>query len=130
MGFDPWISRAVASAGVVCWGEAIGAAPTPPGEWSGENRSRDECGGASRGSVLLDRPESAMFLGRTNPLLAFGSASGVADEELVRRYADSRDEASFELLVRRHSSTVWRVCRAASRNHHSAEDAFQATFLA
>ncbi|HEX4606890.1 MAG TPA: RNA polymerase sigma factor [Urbifossiella sp.] len=71
-----------------------------------------------------------MFPDRTNPLLALRSACGVADAELVRRFADDRDAAAFELLVRRHAATVWRVCRAASRNHHSAEDAFQAAFLA
>src|SRR5207237_2383814 len=54
---------------------------------------------------------------------------GVTDGELLRRCA-GHDDAAFELLVRRHAEVVWRVCRAVARDHHAAEDAFQATFLA
>jgi RNA polymerase sigma factor (sigma-70 family) len=55
----------------------------------------------------------------------------VADAELIRRFAVARDEAAFELLVRRHAGVVWQVCRSILRDDvHSAEDAFQATFLA
>lgn len=56
--------------------------------------------------------------------------AGVPDVELVRRVAEVGDDAAFELLVRRHAAAVWRVCRAVSADHHTAEDAFQATFLA
>ncbi len=56
-------------------------------------------------------------------------ADGVADAELLARVA-ARDDAAFELLVRRHAALVWRTCRAVARDHHAAEDAFQATFLA
>jgi RNA polymerase sigma factor (sigma-70 family) len=56
---------------------------------------------------------------------------GVTDANLARRYADSRDQASFELLVRRHADAVWAACRRILPNdQHLAEDAFQATFLA
>src|SRR4051794_6896235 len=55
--------------------------------------------------------------------------AGVPDAELVRRVADTRDEAAFELLVRRHAAAVWKICRGIA-DHHAAEDAFQATFLA
>ena len=57
-------------------------------------------------------------------------ADGVTDGELLRRCAAGRDDAAFELLMRRHADLVWRVCRAVARDHHAAEDAFQATFLA
>ena len=53
-----------------------------------------------------------------------------SDGELLRRYGSSREAAAFELLMQRYSDLVWRVCRAVASNHHAAEDAFQATFLA
>jgi RNA polymerase sigma factor (sigma-70 family) len=54
----------------------------------------------------------------------------VSDYDLVRRYADTGDEAAFELLVRRHATTVWAACRRILRDHQAAEDAFQVAFLA
>jgi RNA polymerase sigma factor (sigma-70 family) len=56
--------------------------------------------------------------------------SGVADGELLRRFAASRDESAYELLVRRHADAVWSVCRGILQSDFSADDAFQATFLA
>ena len=56
--------------------------------------------------------------------------SGATDADLLARWAGGRDPTAFELLVRRHAGLVWRVCRATARDHHAAEDAFQATFLA
>jgi RNA polymerase sigma factor (sigma-70 family) len=54
---------------------------------------------------------------------------GTADGELLARFAASRDESAFELLVWRHAALVQRVCRAVLRDHHAAEDAAQATYL-
>lgn len=51
------------------------------------------------------------------------------DRDLVRRFADSRCEESFAVLVRRHGAMVMDVCRHYLRREHEAEDAFQATFL-
>jgi RNA polymerase sigma factor (sigma-70 family) len=53
----------------------------------------------------------------------------IADEELVRRYADEREEAAFAALVRRYGPMVLRVCYRVLHCSHDAEDAFQATFL-
>src|SRR5262245_49634799 len=56
--------------------------------------------------------------------------NGPTDAELLARFARTQDEGAFELLVWRHAGMVLRVCRAMLLDHHSAEDATQATFLA
>jgi DNA-directed RNA polymerase specialized sigma24 family protein len=57
------------------------------------------------------------------------AADGITDAELWQRYVNDRDEAAFELLVRRHDPMVFAVCRRVPHNVHDAEDAYQATFL-
>ena len=54
----------------------------------------------------------------------------ISDASLIRRYVQDRDQAAFELLVRRHADAVWAACIGILRNEADAEDAFQATFLA
>ena len=56
-------------------------------------------------------------------------AGGPDDAELLGRFVRRRDEAAFELLVWRHGTMVYNVCRRVLRDAHAAEDAFQATFL-
>src|SRR5579864_5300495 len=58
-----------------------------------------------------------------------GTCSDMTDSELLERFATRRDEASFEMLIRRHGPMVLRVCRQILKNVSDAEDAFQATFL-
>src|SRR5262249_33141361 len=57
-------------------------------------------------------------------------AGDVADADLLNRFLTQHDEAAFELLLWRHGTMVWHVCRDVTRDPHAAEDAFQATFLA
>ena len=56
-------------------------------------------------------------------------AGGSTDAQLLEKFITSREETALESLVLRHGPMVWGVCRRILRNHHDAEDAFQATFL-
>jgi RNA polymerase sigma factor (sigma-70 family) len=62
-------------------------------------------------------------------LFGEGAIGGLSDEQLLGRFVARRDEAAFEALVLRHGTMVWGVCRRVLRDHHDAEDAFQAAFL-
>ena len=58
-----------------------------------------------------------------------GTASGLGEGALLRRFADGRDEAAFEALVTRHGPMVLGTCRRILADPHDVDDAFQATFL-
>jgi RNA polymerase sigma factor (sigma-70 family) len=72
---------------------------------------------------------SAASLKHLQTLFQVGTVSGLTDGQLLDHFVQSRDEAAFAALVERHGPMVLRVCRSRLGNHHSAEDAFQATFL-
>ncbi len=62
-----------------------------------------------------------------------GSATGMNDRELLEQFLARRDEESaqraFTAMVTRHGPMVWSICRSIAPDLHTAEDAFQATFL-
>src|SRR5947209_4380685 len=62
-------------------------------------------------------------------LLGAGMIGTLSDGELLGRFVERREEAVFEAIVHRHGPMAWGVCRRVLRDHHDAEDAFQATFL-
>jgi RNA polymerase sigma-70 factor (ECF subfamily) len=71
-------------------------------------------------------------LGPLDGLLRHGTAAGASDGQLLERFLGRHDEAAeaaFGALVERHGPMVMAVCRRALRDHHDAQDAFQATFL-
>ena len=53
-----------------------------------------------------------------------------SDAELVRRFANDKDELAFAELVDRHGPMVLAVAGRAVGDYQTAEDVFQATFLA
>jgi RNA polymerase sigma factor (sigma-70 family) len=73
-------------------------------------------------------PISELWRKRLLPVML--EATDVSDTDLLNRFRDTSDKAAFELLVYRHGTMVWGTCRRILGNHHNAEDAFQATFLA
>ncbi len=74
----------------------------------------------------------AGLLWHVHQLWNLGSVVGLTDAQLLERFATRHEdgaELAFQALVERHGPMVFRVCRGVLHDEHSAEDAFQATFL-
>ncbi len=72
---------------------------------------------------------AASLLRQIQRLVTARTLAHLSDQELLRRFTEERDDASFSTIVSRHGLMVWQVCQRVLHNGHEAEDAFQATFL-
>jgi RNA polymerase sigma factor (sigma-70 family) len=77
----------------------------------------------------MAEPHPSPLLQHLRHLIGSVPAAAMTDSELLERFVSQRDETAVEVLVRRHGPLVFGVCRRVLHNVHSAEDAFQATFL-
>jgi RNA polymerase sigma factor (sigma-70 family) len=77
----------------------------------------------------MPRGQLNFVLRRIRTLMAASDFEHWTDADLVRRFAENRDDAAFAVLVQRHGGLVLKVCRHVLRTDADAEDAFQATFL-
>lgn len=69
------------------------------------------------------------FLHNLRQMIGTPGSLALSDGQLLERFVATRDDAAFELLVRRHGNLVWNVCRRLLGNAADADDAFQAVFL-
>lgn len=70
------------------------------------------------------------LLGEIDRLLkGEATLNGLDDAGLLELFALRRDEAAFEIMIRRHGPMVLGVCRRFLSRSEDVEDAFQATFL-
>src|SRR4051812_31835795 len=89
-----------------------------------------ECGGES--GATRTREDQGIKHRDIGTLFSMGAAGDLSDSDLLELFATRRGEASelaFGMLLDRHGAMVHRVCMAVLRDHHDAQDAFQATFL-
>ncbi|MGO9469602.1 MAG: sigma-70 family RNA polymerase sigma factor [Isosphaeraceae bacterium] len=80
----------------------------------------------------MTRSPTATFVRDIDILYQVGTVGGLTDRELLGHFT-ARDsmaaQQAFEAIVHRHGPMVLAVCRRVLDDEHTAEDAFQATFL-
>jgi RNA polymerase sigma factor (sigma-70 family) len=78
---------------------------------------------------MAETPRPNPLLHRLRAWAATEALGKLTDRELLRRYAQTRDDQAFQVVMERHGSMVLRACRRFLGNQQDAEDAFQATFF-
>jgi RNA polymerase sigma factor (sigma-70 family) len=81
------------------------------------------------GDLNMTEAQPNPFRHHLRHLIGSVSAAALTDGQLLERFLVHRDETAVEVLVRRYGPLVHGVCRRVLHSTHSAEDAFQATFL-
>jgi RNA polymerase sigma factor (sigma-70 family) len=77
----------------------------------------------------MANPSLEMVLEHLRQLFGAQAVADLSDGQLLKRFIDTREDAAFAALMRRHGPMVLSVCRRILRHGQDAEDAFQATFL-
>jgi RNA polymerase sigma factor (sigma-70 family) len=77
----------------------------------------------------MNEGQSGAALHQLRALIGTQAAGDQSDGQLLERFAVHREAAAFTALIQRHGPMVFGLCRRVLRDHHQAEDAFQATFL-
>src|SRR5439155_19795760 len=88
-----------------------------------------ECPAAFVRMAIMALRQAENVLRHIRAVLSRQGARQQSDRDLLRLFADQRDEQAFAELVRRHGSMVFAVCRRVLGHPQDAEDAFQAAFL-
>src|SRR5262249_45441171 len=78
---------------------------------------------------MAEMPRHDLMFHRLRAWAAVEALGKLTDRELLRRYAKTRDERAFQVIMERHGPMVLRACRRFLGNQQDAEDAFQATFF-
>lgn len=77
---------------------------------------------------MADAPLSVV-LRQLRRMLGTASAVDWSDQQLLERFTTLRDRDAFAVLMERHGPLVWSTCCRLLKDIHTAEDAFQATFM-
>src|SRR5262245_6617107 len=70
-----------------------------------------------------------ILLSQLDTVASLSGPGSLTDCQLLKRFAEHREEQAFAALVRRHGPLVLGVCRRVLRRPEDCEDVFQATFL-
>jgi RNA polymerase sigma factor (sigma-70 family) len=85
--------------------------------------------GAGRQGTTLQSRHVNLVIDHLRHIALAHDHGALTDTQLLECFIARREEAAFEMIVRRYAAMVFGVCRRVLRNTHDAEDAFQATFL-
>ena len=68
-------------------------------------------------------------IGQLRRIVGSQGGASLTDAQLLDAFVKHNDETAFEVLVWRHGTMVFNLCKRILHDIHEAEDAFQATFL-